>query len=235
MIYGYIRCSTAEQSADDKTSLSTQRQRIIGAALMRGVKESDVVVYEDKGVSGSISLSERPHGGKMFAELKSGDIVISSKLDRLFRSASDALNTVEQLQKRGVGVILADIGPDIVTENGTAKLFFSMLAAFAEFERNRICERMRDGKKGKRAQGGHVGGSAPYGFRAMGKGRGAILVPHESEQSVVALIRSLSETKGSRKIAAELERRGILNRRGNPIAHNQVSRIMKNVPIHAAE
>lgn len=229
MIAGYLRVSTADQASDDKSSLATQRQRIIGAAMMRGVSESAIAFYEDAGVSGSVPLHERPAGERMLAALKTDDIIIAAKLDRLFRSASDALSTVESLQRRGVGVVLADIGPDPVTENGTAKLFFSMLAAFAEFERTRIAERMVDGKKGKAARHGHIGGQAPYGYRVEGRGREAMLIEDQDERRIVDLVVDM-RTNGSRPlhvISSELERRGILNRVGKAFNPNQIKRIVE--------
>ena len=49
----------------------------------------------------------------MFARLTKGDAIISPKLDRLFRSALDALQVVENLKKRGVALHLLDLGGDI--------------------------------------------------------------------------------------------------------------------------
>ena len=67
----------------------------------------------EKGVSGSIPVEERPVGGALLARLDRGDIVIAAKLDRLFRSALDALKVVEDLKKRGVALHLLDLGGDI--------------------------------------------------------------------------------------------------------------------------
>jgi DNA invertase Pin-like site-specific DNA recombinase len=58
----------------------------------------------------SVPIAERPAGGRLFAKLKKGDIVIAPKLDRLFRSALDALQVVEDLKKRGVSLHLLDLG-----------------------------------------------------------------------------------------------------------------------------
>ena len=185
MLFGYVRYSTTGQG--DGTTIEDQKNRIRGAAMMRGAG-SDIVIYEDKAVSGSIPLGDRPAGARLLSEIEAGDMMIAAKCDRLFRSASDALATVEQLKARGIGVILADIGPDPVTENGTAKLFFSLLASFAEWEKVRILERMQDGRSGKRRHGGHIGGSAPIGFRVQGHGREATLVPDPAEQEIVALM-----------------------------------------------
>jgi putative DNA-invertase from lambdoid prophage Rac len=56
----------------------------------------------EEGVSGSVPVEDRPVGGQLFATLHRGDIVIAAKLDRLFRSALDALKVVESLKTRGV-------------------------------------------------------------------------------------------------------------------------------------
>ena len=80
-------------------------------------------------------------GGQLFAKLQRGDIVIAAKLDRLFRSALDALKVVESLKTRGVKLHLLDLGGDIAG-NGISKLFLTIAAAFAEAERDRIRERI---------------------------------------------------------------------------------------------
>ena len=75
--------------AEDGNGLDVQRRQIEGYALMHGLTLDSIVVEE--GVSGSVPVTERPAGGKLFAKLKKGDVVIAPKLDRLFRSALGAL------------------------------------------------------------------------------------------------------------------------------------------------
>jgi putative DNA-invertase from lambdoid prophage Rac len=67
---------------------------------MHGLALDEIVVEE--GVSGSVPVAERPAGGPLFARLAEGDAVIAPKLDRLFRSALDALQTVQALRERSV-------------------------------------------------------------------------------------------------------------------------------------
>jgi DNA invertase Pin-like site-specific DNA recombinase len=229
MLFGYVRYSTTGQG--DGTTIEDQKNRIRGAAMMRG-QGGDIVIYEDRAVSGSIPLSDRPAGSKLLADIADGDMLIAAKCDRLFRSASDALATVEQLKARGIGVILADIGPDPVTENGTAKLFFSLLASFAEWERVRIAERMQDGRNGKKRNGGHAGGSAPIGYRVQGHGREAKLVPDEKEQEIVSLmVERRRESKTYFEIGIELTSKGMLSRAGTPFGAAQIARIVARVPM----
>ena len=230
MIYGYVRVSSIEQVQMDRTSLADQERQIRGCAMLRGSPEPKI--YRDEGVSGSIPLSERPAGGQMVAALARGDVIIASKLDRLFRRASDALTTAERFKDQGVDLILLDAGVDPVTGTGAAKLFFSMLAAFAEFEKERMLERMSDGRKGKAKRGGHIGGDAPYGYRIVGAGQSAMLEPIVSEQETVAMTKSLRAVGLSMAaICGELAQAGRMARNGKPFVAAQVQRILLSRPV----
>ena len=104
-----------------------------------------------------------------------------AKLDRLFRSALDALKVVENLKARGVKLHLLDLGGDIAG-NGLSKLFLTIAAAFAEAERDRIRERIGQVKADQKARGRYLGGKVPFGFR---RGESGELVPHEAEQEAI--------------------------------------------------
>ena len=122
----------------------------------------------------------------------------SSPLDRLFRSALDALQVVEDLRKRGVSLHLLDLGGDI-SGNGMSKLFLTIAAAFAEAERDRIRERIGQVKADQKARGRYLGGTAPFGFRV---GKSGELVPHEAEQEAIQEIVALrAQGKPLRAIA----------------------------------
>src|SRR6266702_1582982 len=117
MILSYVRCSTEEQAAEGTTTLAKQERKNRGFAMMRGVDSFDIVNYVDAGVSGSIPMCDRPEGGRMLDDMKAGDLVVAAKLDRIFRSALDALQTVEKFKERGVDLVLLDIGTDPVNQN----------------------------------------------------------------------------------------------------------------------
>src|SRR5215813_6780106 len=136
MLYDYTRVSTTEQ-VHDRTSLTDQERRIRGAAMIHGDGKEEPLIISDQGVSGSIQLAKRPQGSRLWQQLQRNDVLIAAKLDRLFRSAEDALSTARQLQERSVSLILVDMGSDPVTGNGVSKLFFTLLAAISEFERSR--------------------------------------------------------------------------------------------------
>src|SRR5271166_3495600 len=83
-VYGYARVSTSMQ-AEDGESLDVQQRQIAGYAQMNGFTLDRVFV--ERGVSGSRPLDERSEGKALLAMLKPGDVVITPKLDRMFRSA----------------------------------------------------------------------------------------------------------------------------------------------------
>jgi putative DNA-invertase from lambdoid prophage Rac len=177
-VYGYCRVSTAQQAAEGE-SLEVQRRHLEGWAMMQGQPLDTVFV--ERGVSGSVPLVERPEGGRLWARLARGDTLVASKLDRLFRSALDALQAVEDLKARGVSLVLLDLGGDI-SSNGLSKLFLTIAAAFAEAERDRIRERVTQTKRDQRQRGRYLGGKVPYGFRVGPEGG---LEPIPEQQAVI--------------------------------------------------
>jgi putative DNA-invertase from lambdoid prophage Rac len=214
-IYGYCRVSTLRQ-ANEGESLDVQRRQIEGYALMHGLALDDVVVEE--GVSGSVPVAERPAAGPLFARLGKGDVVIAPKLDRLFRSALDAVKVVEDLKKRGVALHLLDLGGDI-SGNGLSKLFLTIAAAFAEAERDRIRERIGQVKADQKARGRYLGGKIPFGFR---RGDDGGLVPHEPEQEAIREIVSLrTQGKALRAIAQAV------GAKGHKLSHEGVAGVLR--------
>ncbi len=180
-VYGLTRVSTLDQA--EGTSLDEQERKIEAIATVAGLSVDRI--FTDAGISGSVPLSERPAGGELVALLQPGDTVVCNKIDRLFRSAADALTTVKEWQESGIDLIVVAFGADPVTANGTSKLMMGILSMVAEFERDLIRERMDDGRAAKKAKGGHIGGSAPFGYRKLGEGRGAMLEPVQAEQRAI--------------------------------------------------
>lgn len=225
MILSYARVSTLEQASDGTTSLADQLRKGKMVAELRGASQFDVVTYVDKGVSGSIPLAERPEGARMLADVKPNDVIVAAKLDRLFRSAIDALQTVETFAKKKIDLILVDIGLDPVNKNGAAKMFFSILSVVAEFERERIAERMNDGRAAKKAQGMRISGHAPYGFRFEGEKPHTRLVPYEPEIEILRTVKQLWPRANPAVVTEQINERGLRDRAGNPFRIVQVTRL----------
>jgi len=222
-VLGYARVSTARQASEGE-SLDAQRRQIEGYAHTHALELAEIVVEE--GVSGSVPVAERPAGGPLFARLVAGDIVIAPKLDRLFRSALDALNTVEALKTRGVRLHLLDLGGDIAG-NGLSKLFLTIAATFAEAERDRIRERVGQVKADQRKRGRFLGGHKPFGFLVDDDGA---LVPDEREQAAIKRMVALrGRGKSLRAIAAAIAAKG-----GPALTHAGVAKILREADARIA-
>lgn len=159
-VYGYGRVSTSRQASEGE-SLEVQERTVAGYALMHGLTLARTFI--ERGVSGSVPLGDRPEGAAMLAALRPGDVVITAKLDRMFRSALDALDVLARLKSRGVGLHMIDLGGD-VTGNGISKLVFTILSAVAEAERDRIRERITQVKQDQKGRNRYLGGKVPFGF-----------------------------------------------------------------------
>jgi len=137
---GYMRCST------DKQELEAQRDRLTQAGCER--------IYEDEGISGA----KRSRAGldQALAAARKGDRLSVTKLDRLSRSLKDLLELAEILESRGVQLRVLEQGIDTSTPGG--RLFFHLVGAFAQFERDLIRERTREGMAIARSKGKLKGG-----------------------------------------------------------------------------
>jgi putative DNA-invertase from lambdoid prophage Rac len=217
-VYGYCRVSTIRQ-VDEGESLEVQERQLRGYAAMHAMTITQIVV--EKGVSGSIPVQERKVGGPLLAKLERGDIVIAAKLDRMFRSALDALNVVASLKERGVNLHLLDLGGDIAG-NGLSKLFLTIAAAFAEAERDRIRERIGQSKADQKARGRYLGGKRPFGWR---RGDDGELVAIEPEQEAIReIIRLRLEERQPLRVVVEA-----MAAKGHRISHQSVVNIVARV------
>jgi DNA invertase Pin-like site-specific DNA recombinase len=134
---GYARCST------DLQDLTAQREILLGL----GVPEDRI--YLDKGLTGT--NRGRPGLGQALAAVRAGDTLVVPKLDRLARSVPDARDIGDSLVARGVRLSLGDTIYDPADPMG--KMFFNILATFAEFEVDLLKMRTREGMAVARAKG----------------------------------------------------------------------------------
>lgn len=229
MILGYARVSTQGQATPEKTSLEDQENKIRAYATSVGADRFGIQVYVDAGVSGAVPLDRRDAGRRLLADVRPGDVIVAAKLDRLFRSAVDALTTAERWQEEGIKLVLYDISTEPVYDSPVAKMFFNILAAVANFERERIGERIEAGRRGKAEKGGHLGGLAPFGYRIEGARASSRLVPNSEEQAVLKLMRKRIEQMGDTPtdVANFLNEERIATRSGKPWQCVQVQRALR--------
>ena len=136
-LIGYARCST------DKQDLTAQRQ------ALQDLGVSPDHIYTDHGLTGTNRA--RPGLDQALAAVRSGDTLVVSKLDRLARSVPDARAIADQLGAKGVKLALGQTVYDPTDPMG--KMFFNILATFAEFEADLIRMRTREGMAVARAKG----------------------------------------------------------------------------------
>lgn len=137
MKIGYARCST------DKQDLTAQTESL----LQLGVDADRI--YTDHGFTGRNRA--RPGLDQALAAVRAGDTLVVSKLDRLARSVPDARYIGDSLAERGVKLQLGSTVHDPTDPMG--RLFFNILATFAEFESDLIRHRTREGMAVARAKG----------------------------------------------------------------------------------
>jgi DNA invertase Pin-like site-specific DNA recombinase len=170
--------------------------------------------YEERGVSGSVPLAQRPEGGRLLEALQVGDTIIVTKLDRGFRDSLDALAVWKLCQQKGVALHMLDMGGDVIN-SPIAKMMFTMLAAMAEFERNRIRERINEGKATQKSKGMFGGGTVPFGYAKVlidpaAKKPKYQLAPVPEQQAAIIRMRQMHQNgMPLRTIAAELAKDGI--------------------------
>ncbi|GAA3121604.1 recombinase family protein [Streptomyces echinatus] len=138
MRIGYGRVSTRDQNPDAQED------------ALRDAGCDPVFVDKASG-----KLASRPELDKALIAAREGDELVITKLDRLGRSLKNLIELAEQLEKRGVNLVVLDQSIDTSTPAG--RMFFQILGAIAEFERALIVERTQDGLAAARARG-RVGG-----------------------------------------------------------------------------
>jgi putative DNA-invertase from lambdoid prophage Rac len=178
-VFGYVRVSTVMQVREGE-SLEAQRRQVISYAESHGLELTGANVFVEAGVSGSVEFQERPEGKRLFDLVAAGDMIIFPKLDRAFRNTRNALNILHEMKAKNVQVHFIDLGGD-VTGNGIGAIVFTILAAFATFERERIATRIREVKQMKKAQGKFTGGKRAFGFDVVD----GIKVPRADEQRII--------------------------------------------------
>ena len=139
MILGYARTSTTEQEAGFEA-----QQRDLKAA---GAQK----VFSEK-VS---SVAERPQLEAALDYLRDGDALVVTKLDRLARSIANLLAIVEKITNKGAALRIISMGVDTATPTG--RLMLTLLGGVAQFEREIMLERQREGIAKAKGEGKYKG------------------------------------------------------------------------------
>lgn len=131
MHIGYARTSTTDQS----NGLAAQQQELTAAGCEKIFSEQI-----------SARTKQRPELINAIDFMRAGDVLVVTKPDRLARSTHDLLTLIQQIETKKCGLVILSMGGmKLDTTQPTSKLMLTMLAAVAEFERDIMLERQRDG------------------------------------------------------------------------------------------
>ncbi len=137
MIFGYARVSTKTQ-ARDGNSLDAQQAALTAAGAEK--------IYTDTFTG---TKMDRPEWDRLRAQLRRGDVLIVTRLDRLARSVSQASGMITDMIDEGVTINVLNLG--ILSNDSVNTLLRNVLLSFAQFERDMIVQRTQEGKAVARA------------------------------------------------------------------------------------
>lgn len=147
MKYGYARVSSSSQN--------------LGAQIKQLEDVQCEKIFREK-VSGR-QKEGRQQLRILLETVKEGDSIVVTKLDRFARSTKDALTTIEELNEKGVALIVLNMGGDRVdTSTAIGKLMITVLSGIAEFEADMIRERQLEGIQEAKRRGVYKGRPKKY-------------------------------------------------------------------------
>lgn len=224
--FPYLRVST------DRQEVEAQRSQVRAFAAYRGYEL--LGIPDEIDVSGSVPFAKRPVGAEILRRLDECDAVIYPKVDRGFRDTVDAMLTVADLRAAGKDIHFLDMALDTTTPAG--ELCFTMMAAFAAFERRRIGERIREKMEEKARDPQWRVGPAGYGFRNRARvvdGRKIDGGLHEPVSEAAWVLERIRGRRGAgatlREIAEELAADGVPTQRGGKWAAETVRKIARRM------
>lgn len=205
---GYIRVSSDEQVREG-LSLEAQKRKINAYCEIKDLEL--ITIFSDEAISGFKPFEKRPGGGKAYEMLATGqaDHIVAIKLDRLFRNTGDAIAKATEFQKKNINLHLLDVSVD--TSTATGKMFFTVLAMLAQFERDITGERTKVVLDMKRKDG-KVYNHTPFGFDRDGD---RFIENREEQKAIELIIKMRNNGDSFRDIASELELIGIKPKNSN--------------------
>ncbi len=227
----YTRKSVSEGLDMEFNSLDAQREAVEAyVASQRGLGWTALPErYDDGGFTGA--NTDRPAFRRLLADVAAGkvDVVATYKLDRLSRSLLDFTQLLDLFRRHDVAFVSVTQSFDTSTSMG--RMVVSLLATFAQFERETIAERVRDKVHATRRRGMWTGGKVPLGYDVVEK---RLVVNREEAERVRAIFALYLDLGALLPTAYELNARGWTTKAGGAWSNTSLHAFLTS-PLYAGK
>ena len=196
-VYFYGRCS-ADENFDKGSSIKTQIEKSKAYAVIHNLTIDKEIT---ESISGTIKFYNRPMGLELMNDLKKGDHIICSALDRFSRNTLDLLQTIEKFKRMKVSLHFTEFG-EVTGSDAMGSVFLKLLSVFAEFYSKQCSEKQIATKQRLIKENRFTGGKKKFGYDLD---QNNYYVPCEKEQQIIREMQLMRKRgKSYQKVADEI-------------------------------
>ena len=196
-VYFYGRCS-ADENFDKGSSIKTQIEKSKAYATLK-----DLTIDKEltESISGNIKFYNRPIGLELMSDLKRGDHIICSALDRFSRNTLDLLQSIEKFKRMKVSLHFTEFG-EVTGTDAIGSIFVKLLSVFAEYYSKQCSEKQIATKQRLIKENRFTGGKKKFGYDLD---QNNYYVPCEKEQQIIREMQLMRKRgKSYQKVAEEI-------------------------------